>query len=172
MSVIIPVRATTQIAEVERLARAIWTEHYEPIIGREQVEYMLRHFQSAEAIAEQIARGHEYFLATDGQVAVGYFALLPDQTGTSLQISKIYVDRARRGHGFGRRMLEFIEALGRERDVETLWLTVNRHNRDSIDWYLRSGFVNTGTIVQDISGGFVMDDFRMEKSLTKSGSQT
>ena len=29
-----------------QLAREIWTEHYTPIIGAEQVEYMLRHMHS------------------------------------------------------------------------------------------------------------------------------
>jgi ribosomal protein S18 acetylase RimI-like enzyme len=44
-----------------------------------------------------------------------------------------------------------------------IWLTVNKHNTHSIEWYLRMGFTNKEAIVQDIGAGFVMDDFLMEK---------
>jgi hypothetical protein len=43
-----------------------------------------------------------------------------------------------------------------------MWLTVNKQN-PTLDWYRRRGFVCTGSLVQEIGGGFVMDDYRMEK---------
>ena len=46
---------------IESLAREIWTEHYIPVIGREQVDYMLARFQSRQAIGEQIRSGVRYF---------------------------------------------------------------------------------------------------------------
>jgi len=42
------------------LAREIWTDHYVPIIGQAQVDYMLDTFQREEAIAAQLAGGYEY----------------------------------------------------------------------------------------------------------------
>ena len=39
------------------LADIIWKEHYIPIIGIPQVDYMLKKFQSAKAIKEQISDG-------------------------------------------------------------------------------------------------------------------
>ena len=36
------------------LAKNIWTEHYTPIIGLDQVNYMLEKFQSEIAIQNQI----------------------------------------------------------------------------------------------------------------------
>ncbi|OUS31821.1 hypothetical protein A9Q98_02535 [Thalassotalea sp. 42_200_T64] len=51
------------IDQVIDIARIIWTEHYTPIIGIEQVEYMLSNFQSAQTITEQISTGnHQYYL--------------------------------------------------------------------------------------------------------------
>jgi diamine N-acetyltransferase len=44
------VRSEEQIAEVARRAREIWLDHYVPIIGREQVDYMLDKFQSERAV--------------------------------------------------------------------------------------------------------------------------
>ena len=69
------VESPEQIAAVAALAREIWMQHYIPIIGAAQVEYMLAKFQSAEAIARQIAEeGYEYYLAP----GAGYLALVPD----------------------------------------------------------------------------------------------
>ena len=50
-------------ASIAGLARTIWTEHYTPIIGSSQVEYMLENIQSAEKIAEAMESGSEYYMA-------------------------------------------------------------------------------------------------------------
>ncbi len=52
---------------IESLAREIWTEHYIPIIGEQQVGYMLARYQSKQAVKEQIASGVLYFLIEEGQ---------------------------------------------------------------------------------------------------------
>lgn len=161
----LPVHSPEDIAAVERLAREIWQDHYLPIIGRRQVDYMLERFQSAKAIAEQIRAGQEYFLAREPGRDIGYLAIQPDMDGADMKISKIYVRKPARGLGVGKAMLAFAEDLCRQRGIVRLWLTVNRDNAGSIAWYERMGFRNTGPVVQDIGGGFVMDDFRFEKNL-------
>ena len=100
-----------QIAALAALAREIWTTHYTPIIGAAQVEYMLEKFQSAEALARQIAdEGYEYYWVPDA----GYLALAPDMAEKSVLLSKIYVKEDRRGTGLGRAMVEFAEARAAE----------------------------------------------------------
>jgi hypothetical protein len=42
---------------------------------------------------------------------------------------------------------------------------VNRNNENSIKTYERFGFDKAGTQVADIGGGFVMDDYIMEKTI-------
>ncbi|MCP1726787.1 ribosomal protein S18 acetylase RimI-like enzyme [Natronospira proteinivora] len=161
---IVKVSGEDDIAEVAALARKIWTAHYTPIIGKAQVDYMLERFQSEQAIAQQIRDGQEYYLLRD-EGEVGYLGLVPDSAQKTLMISKIYVDGEQRGKGYGWHMLDFVESLCRERGLESIWLTVNKHNQDSIYWYQNRGFNKTGALVQDIGGGFVMDDYRLEKSL-------
>jgi GNAT superfamily N-acetyltransferase len=126
---------------------------------------MLARFQSAEAVAAQIAEGCEYYMSVHDETAVGYLALVPDAGEDSLMISKLYVTRSVRGHGFGRDMLSFAEEVCRERNIATLWLTVNKNNTRSIEWYAQMGFVNAGPVVQDIGAGFVMDDYRLTKAV-------
>ena len=155
-----------QIAAVAALARETWTQHYVPIIGAAQVEYMLAKFQSTEAIARQIAaEGYEYYLAP----GAGYLALVPDPAKKSLLLSKIYVKAAARGTGLGRALAEFAERRCSELGCNELWLTVNRNNLGSIAFYERMGFRKTQTLVTDIGGGFVMDDWRMAKAVAEAG---
>ena len=54
MNNIIPVQIKADFEIVADLAKEIWTEHYTPIIGWQQVEYMLEKFQSATEIENQI----------------------------------------------------------------------------------------------------------------------
>ena len=51
-----------------------------------------------------------------------------------------------------------------------LWLTVNRNNAGSIAFYERAGFRKTNELVTDIGAGFVMDDWRMAKSVAPAGA--
>lgn len=161
------VTGEARVAAVAGLALAIWNEHYVPVIGQAQVDYMIDRFQSAPAIAAQIRDGVEYWLMRVAGAAEGYCALIPDAAAHSAMLSKFYIHRRVRGRGYGRAMIQFVEARCGELDGRELWLTVNRHNAVAIAVYQRLGFAITGTVVKDIGGGFVMDDFRMAKRLVR-----
>lgn len=151
------------IEVVADLAAEIWTEHYTPIIGSGQVEYMLDKFQSCHAITKQIDEGFLYYLIEDGGQYVGYFAVEPKEG--LLFLSKIYVRASQRGKGLGRDAFDFIEETAVKMGLKKIALTVNKNNSVTIDIYLRLGFVNKGPIVTDIGNGFVMDDFLLEKEV-------
>jgi hypothetical protein len=55
--------------------------------------------------------------------------------------------------------------LSAEGYAKKIWLTVKKNNSHSIRWYSRMGFINTASLIQDIGKGFVMDDYRMEKTI-------
>lgn len=157
----ITVSTENQIEIVESLAREIWTEHYTPIIGRAQVDYMLDRFQSKQAIAEQIKAGVLYFIIKADDEFIGYIAVRPK--GRELFLSKIYVKSSRRGKGYGKKAVQFAEKLAKEKDLSKIVLTVNKNNVNSIKAYEKIGFKNVGSLIQDIGNGFVMDDYKMEK---------
>jgi ribosomal protein S18 acetylase RimI-like enzyme len=166
----VPVRSAEQLDAVAALAREIWYEYYVSLIGQAQVDYMVAKFQSAEAMAAQIREGYEYFLVRregdpEGTTPIGYCAI-QEQPGRRMFLSKFYLHHAVRGSGTGRRCMEFIEGLAREREVGLLWLTVNKGN-PAVQAYQRLGFRIVADLVMDIGGGFVMDDYRMEKQLAK-----
>jgi GNAT superfamily N-acetyltransferase len=168
----VPVTRPEQVAAVAALAYEIWYEYYVPLIGRAQVDYMVARFQTAPAMQAQIDQGYEYFLvqrqleAGSGRVAasdIGYCAV-QEQPGRVMFLSKFYLHHAARGSGTGRRCMEFIQELARRRGLSLLWLTVNKGN-PAVQAYQRLGFRIAADLVTDIGGGFVMDDYRMEKAL-------
>jgi GNAT superfamily N-acetyltransferase len=162
---LIPVTTPEQVAIVAALAHEIWYEFYVPLIGRAQVDYMVDKFQNVPAIHTQIAQGYEYFLVRRESAAgdIGYCAV-QEQPGRMMFLSKFYLHHAARGSGTGRRCMELIEGLARRRGLSLLWLTVNKGN-PSVQAYQRLGFRIAAELVMDIGGGFVMDDYRMEKAL-------
>jgi diamine N-acetyltransferase len=158
----IDVTTEQQIETVARLARVIWAEHYIPIIGKDQTEYMLEQFQSADAVAKQIrSEDYLYFLIEPEGIPVGYLAVQPRPD--DLLLSKIYLERDLRRHGIGHKSIGFVEALAKKLGKPEITLTVNRHNIGSIAAYSRWGFCIIDTVVTDIGGGFVMDDYVMQK---------
>ena len=152
-----------QIEIIESLAGEIWTEHFSPLIGKGQVAYMLEKYQSRQAIKEQIASGTLYFLMEEGSDFIGYLAVQP--RGDELFLSKIYLQSSHRAKGYGKKAMQFVESLARERRLRKITLTVNKNNTDAIRAYEKMHFRNTGSLVQDIGSGFVMDDYAMEKNV-------
>ncbi|GAA4351991.1 GNAT family N-acetyltransferase [Kangiella taiwanensis] len=159
------VESNNDISLVEMLANKIWHEHYLPIIGREQVTYMLGKFQSTPAIKRQIQDGANYHLVYEQNHPVGYFCY--HYENDSLFLSKIYVAKEVRGKGIGKRALDFIVEQAKLQSARAIRLTVNKFNLGTIAAYKQLGFETIDSIVKDIGGGFVMDDYVMEKPLTK-----
>ncbi|KHF26436.1 GNAT family N-acetyltransferase [Solemya velum gill symbiont] len=151
------------IRAAEALAKKIWRNHYKVILSHEQIEFMLRRFQSMAAMKEQIDAGYHYYLVSDRQKALGYFSF--QLRGQELFLSKIYIDADYRGKGAGFYAFDFIEKQALKLGATAITLTVNRHNSSALATYQRWGMVITGELVTDIGNGFVMDDYCLEKQL-------
>ncbi len=148
-------------AELEKLARVIWTEHYTPIIGSEQVDYMLSKLQNADSILRDICfNGYRYFMVYDGLEPVGYFAVKPESDRKALLLSKLYLHKDSRGRGISKLILEKTRILAREGGMDHIVLFVNKHN-SSVNIYKKLGFRIIEDLVTDIGDGYVMDDYKM-----------
>ena len=152
-----------QFNKIADLAAIIWREHYIPIIGKEQVEYMIKNFQSPEAMYSQHKDGYQYFMVIKDENLVGYVSV--KKQGDSLFLSKIYVSKDFRGQKIGKAAMGFVQKKALEMNCKSTTLGVNKHNTNSIEAYKKMGFVNKGSMVTDIGNGFIMDDYKMEKPL-------
>lgn len=150
------------IKQIACLADIIWHEHFTPIIGAEQVEYMLKKFQSFEAISEAVNQhNYIYYMAYDNGEFCGYIGICPENNAVLL--SKIYIEKSHRGKKISKKMIEAVQ--NDFSDYDYMWLTVNKHNDGSIAAYKKMGFEITREQVADIGSGFVMDDYIMERKI-------
>jgi len=111
---------------IAALADEIWREHYAPIIGMEQIEYILKKFQSAEQIREDIKRNDYVYYTAEyikHRELIGYCAAQPKED--YMLLSKIYVGKDYRGRGIARSFLDEVTALCRyEYSFDRIRLTV------------------------------------------------
>lgn len=155
------VETDQQVNAVFQLANTIWTEHYVPIIGKDQVEYMLRNFHSLDIISNEIDNeNNRYYLISRTDRHIGYIGIKLEKE--TLFLSKIYISSEMRGCGCGSQAIEFIKEIASSNNLGNITLTINRNNSNSIAAYKKIGFQITGEICADIGEGYVMDDYKME----------
>ena len=144
------------------LARRIWLPHYTPIVGVGTVEHILSLRLTHENLRRYIGAedcGME-LLWCDG-VAVGYCSYAVH--GEELKLEQLYLLPEYQGRGFGRMMLEHVEGRARMYGCGMMFLQVNKANAQATGIYEKAGFTLREAVVIDIGGGFVMDDYILER---------
>ena len=144
------------IKEMSRMATAIVREHYNPIIGKEQNDYMIQKFQTVDAIKEQLEHGSQYYFASDKRRRIGFLAFYPREN--AMYLSKLYLYKDERGKGYSRQMLDFVVRNARNIGLTSIELNVNRNN-SAIYAYEKLGFKVIRAEKNDIGAGFFMDDY-------------
>jgi len=160
---LVPATTIQHLRIIEKLAHDIWNEHYTPIIGKTQVDYMLDKFQNVDAMLKQIENNYKYFIINYNKTDIGYLAFKINDF--DLFLSKIYILKDFRGKSFGKQAMDFVSKQAEVSECKTITLTVNKNNSNSIKVYEKIGFINIEKLVQDIGCGFVMDDYKMVKNL-------
>lgn len=154
------------IAALSALATDIVREHFDPLIGKAQNDYMLSRFQTVEAITNQLEHGYQYyFVCEDGQ-PIGFLAFYP--RNEVLYLSKFYLQKTQRGKGDSKLMLQFVIANAKKYGLDTIVLNVNRDN-PAVYAYEHLGFVKIGEEKNDIGQGFFMDDFVFAYKISQPG---
>lgn len=156
----VPVHTQQEIQQLFDVVQVIWQEVFTPIIGSEQVAYMLENYQSIENIQAEIDSGANYFLLFFDGEAVGYTAY--EESDSQIYISKLYLTSKLRGKGLTSAIFNWYEQIGRGK---TLHLNVNQNNKLAIQVYEHRGFIRVGERNVDIGEGYFMTDFIYEKKI-------
>jgi GNAT superfamily N-acetyltransferase len=156
----------TDLPAIARLAAIIWRAHYPGIISTEQIEYMLAGMYAEETLRDEIRlRAIRYERLFVGEELRGFAAYGPTEQAKQYKLHKLYLHPACQGRGLGTLLLRHCESEARSLGADRLMLTVNKRNSKAIAAYHRNGFAITDSVVVDIGGGFVMDDYVMTKPL-------
>lgn len=145
------------IASMSELASAIVKDYYDPIIGSEQNDYMIKMFQSAASIEEQLSHGYRYFfMVNDDGTHIGFMAFY--KRDDELYLSKLYLERSQRGKGYAKDMLCFLVDQAKAVGARSITLNVNKNNPTTVI-YEKLGFKRLRDEKNDIGNGFYMDDY-------------
>lgn len=159
---IVKVTTKEEFVKVEILAKEIWMEHFTPIIGENQVSYMLNKFLTHEVMMHAAnEEDYAFYQMMDENDLFGFISIHPEKD--MLFLSKLYIRKDQRGNGYARKSLEFIEALAKEMNLKGIWLTCNKYNDHTLAIYKRLGFEIFDEAVNDIGHNFVMDDYYLRK---------
>ena len=150
------------IPRLRALADTIWRASYPGIISLAQIDYMLARMYAAEVIRRELAEGVRWELARLDGEPIGFLSCTHDASQSQLKLNKLYLLPAHHGCGHGSAMLDHVKMLAAELDATRILLTVNKANARALRAYERGGFRTIDSVVTDIGGGFVMDDFVME----------
>lgn len=144
------------IEHMSAMATEIIREHFDPLVGKAQNDYMLAMFQTPGAISKQLDAGYQYYFVEVDNQTVGFLAFYED--GDAMHISKFYLYKHFRRCGYAWKMLDFIKAKSHELGYKCLELNVNKDN-NAIKAYESMGFECIRAEVNDIGEGYVMDDY-------------
>ena len=162
MKKILLIPATSHdIATIYNLAVKIWNYHYVPIIGKEQVDFMLQNMYSEKALVEQMqVKKHQFYIVNHDENTIGYISI----SGTKdVFIHKFYIDQDVQSKGIGTDVFNAIKKINQT--AKTYKLTVNRKNFTAINFYFKNGFKIESIKDFDIGGGYIMNDFVMVKTV-------
>lgn len=107
--------------------------------------------------------GSYFIFVYEGEEPVG-FACYQELKPGAWKLHKIYVLISQQGKGTGKFMIDHVISEIRRLGAATLELQVYRNNKAK-GFYEKLGFVEREMIKLDIGGGFIMDDYVMEKKL-------
>jgi GNAT superfamily N-acetyltransferase len=155
------------LESVSQLAHDIWRRHYPGIISREQIEYMLEsRYAPSRLRAESAKAGRGYLIARLGGIPVGFAALAAaDDAPGEIVLRAFYLEPAHHGRGLGRRFMDHLTDLARNRGFQQVSLTVNRRNIKAINFYFKAGYQIRSAVDIAIGRGFTLNDFIMARRL-------
>ena len=144
---------------IRSLAETVWPLTYKDILSKEQIDYMMNLFYSAESLSKQIKKDI-FLIAELNEEPVGFVSFSETAAAGIYKVQKLYVKTGTQGKGVGRALINFILDEIRVLNAKALELNVNRHN--NARWfYEKMGFEVIREEDTDIGNDYWMNDYVM-----------
>ena len=151
---------TNHIPLIRELTMQVWPQTYTPILGEEQVAYMLEQFYAPASLEKQMDT-HIFIICYNDGMPTG-FASWSEVEPHIFKLHKIYILPGLQGKGIGKFMLNYIIQEIKGKGATALRLNVNRYNRTAKAFYERTGFKHLLDEDIDIANGYFMNDHVMQ----------
>jgi GNAT superfamily N-acetyltransferase len=146
-------------AFIRSVSERTWPSTYGHIISQEQIDFMLDWMYSDVSLAEQFAKGHQFYVANFNGEDIG-FCSVSAEIDNAHKLNKLYVLPNAHGTGSGKALLNKAIEVAKAEGSSSLFLQVNKHN-NAYTFYLKNGFIKESEFKFDIGNGFFMDDYVM-----------
>lgn len=166
---------------IQHMAKECYLIAYKNIHSDEQNLYMLDMMYSTDSLVRQMTKeGSQFFSIYNDGTPVGYCAIKPyngnehgegsdfegkdDRELPTVYLDKLYVLPEEKGKGHGRKLLEHIIKVMKDRIVGNfhIRLDVNKDN-NAIDFYKHLGFKEVDNWTANIGNGYYMYAITMER---------
>ena len=152
----------TDIPLIREITMQVWPQTYTPIIGKEQVAYMLELYYTPQELQKQMeVSGHRFIICYNDGQPVG-FASWSEIEPHIFKLHKIYILPRQQGKGIGRFMTCHIVNEIKKKEAIALRLNVNRYNLSAKAFYEKTGFKHYKEEDIDIGNGYFMNDHVLE----------
>lgn len=159
-----PVVTMKQAKELAEVAEKIYYDYYVGLIGKENVEYMLKEYQSANSVIDQIkSRQHNYYAIYYDGTFCGYFDIMFE--GRRVILDKIYVSKEYRCRGIARYVVAHIEQLIKPLGINRIIVDILIENQAACLAYEHLGFVKLKVGVMTLGNNFKTEYAEMEKKV-------
>lgn len=146
----------SKAAELSRLAKAIYVEHYLHLWYPGGAEWYMNEYAYPEAkLQAELADPNNlhYIVYDDKGLPEGYLKLKlrsecdACENKTGLEIERIYLHKDLTGKGIGRQLMELSEAVARQYDQHFLFLKAMDTSLEAIGFYQKMGYTECGRLV-------------------------
>ncbi len=165
---VMPVATEKQVEEIANIAAPSWHDDYKNIFSNDQIDYMLKTFNSKDAIRQNMAdRCIYYMLLLDNRFA-GYVAFKAHFD--HIFIHRIYIRPEFRRKGLARRTITAFDTMvsGDEfKSIKKLKILVEKKNDSAIEAYERLGFRKIRRIETHLGENYYSDDYLMERGIRR-----
>ncbi|MDB5013360.1 MAG: GCN5-related N-acetyltransferase [Daejeonella sp.] len=148
---------------IHKLAQEIWWPTYEPILSKEQINFMLEQSYSELALEEQMNDGMNFILAERDAIVVAFAGYSNNFNEPICTLHKLYILPSEQGRGTGKKLIQHIIKLSQQNGANILELNVNRNN-PALGFYKAIGF----EIFKEVDipyYGFVLNDFVLRMTI-------
>lgn len=154
---------STTLSIIRDLAYEIWPVTYQPILQKEQIEFMLAEIYSLSSLEKQQKEGQYFVLLVDENDENLGFMSYSSVNESHCKLNKLYLRGIARSKGAGKKMIEWVGNKALQEGHCVLTLNVHRENK-AVQFYQKMGF-EIKEIVDIPFGEYVLTDYVMEKKL-------
>ena len=144
---------------MSKLATNIVREHFDPIIGKAQNDYMISKFHTPVSIADALYHGYRYYFVKDGDHIVGFTAFL--KKDDEMYLSKFYLKKEDRGQRLFPLHAPLCSTECRKPE-SAQHNSASKQRKSVVQAYKKIGFNIVREDKADIGEGFFLDDYIME----------